>query len=579
MFFEGNAKRRRYVALVTLWNSNDSLFAFKELLSYTYRCIPGDHPSESWDDFAYGITFCIIALAVFGGSIAMGIVGPSLVQIGNVAPVRPSILFYPETPADDDAIQILQDFGLRAPGVMRALGSVEAARVTLRSRVSIDQDISHPSRENGDRVISLTYSYSLSGVDLGLQSETDLALAVEGSCITEYGWYDETAEEDPTDRYNSTLADAYLLWNDASMPAWVYLNSFDTQHAPMASFRLHPQGYERLLGGSNVSYAVIVHSARRSSISPGSDPWYATEPRNRPDRRYNAGYRMKRQRPVLSCWQQDKWRYGTQNVDSVFDLMDIPGIQIPTVLLEVLETAFGTSPMIVRLGNASGDSALRSRTTSPNGVIDAGASSIYDDMERLILASFVASRNVFSDATMFSEQENYPNVFRSSTAEPKDGAGNFVVSSPDIQTFSLTGIVTVTVIFVALILANSVVWLLVRFHHGRQGSEQASLVTNDIWTRFHVLTAVQLFRCMYEPGADTDSRQWSCGASVPAGAGEPVELARNKAHTYCKGHINKETHCPPKKPEVDLRSNDGEEPNAGTKGAVRPVTVSAAPIL
>ncbi|RYP67497.1 hypothetical protein DL769_005744 [Monosporascus sp. CRB-8-3] len=577
MFFDGNSKRRRYVALVTLWNSNDSWFAFKELLSYTYRCVPGD--GESWDDFVYGLTFCIIALAVFGGSIAMGIVGPSLVQIGNVAPVRPSTLFYPDTPAGDDAIQTLQDFGLRAPGVMRALGSVEAARVTLRKRVSVDEDTNHESWGDGDRVISLTYSYSLSGVDLGLQGETDLALAVEGSCLTEYGWYNEIAEEDPTDNYNSTLADGYNLWNNASEQAWVYLNDFDIQHAPMASFKLHPQGYEQLLGGSRVSYAVIVHSARRSSISPGSDPWYATEPRNTPDRRFNAGYRMKRQRPILSCWQQDKWRYGTENVDSVFNLRDIPGIQIPTVLLEVLETAFGTSPMIVRLGNASGDSALRSRTTSPNGVIDAGASSIYDDMERLILASFVASRNVFSDATMFREEENYPNIFRSSTAEPEDGAGNFVVSSPDIQTFSLTGIVTVTVIFVALILINSVVWLLVRFHHGRQGSGPASLVTNDKWTRFHVLTAVQLFRCMYEPGANTESSQWSCGTSVPPGTGKSVELARNTAHTHCKGHINKETHCPPKTPDVDLRSNGGEEPNAGTEGAVRPATGNAAPNL
>ncbi|RYP33111.1 hypothetical protein DL767_004896 [Monosporascus sp. MG133] len=577
MFFDGKDKRRRrYVALVTLWNSNDSWFALKELLTYTYRCVPSNagnagnagNARESWSDFVYGLTFCILAFAVFAGSIAIGIVGPSLVQIGNVAPVRPSILFYPSTPAVDP-VQQLQDFGLRAPGVMRALGSVEAAEVTLRSRVFIEPHPSYPNRENGDRVIGFTYNYLLSGVDLGLQGGTDLELAVSGSCITEYGWYNETAEEDPTDGYNSTLSDAYLLWNNASEPAWVFLNYFDTLHAPMASFQLHPQGYEQLLGSSNVSYAVIVHSARRSSISPGSDPWYATEPRDRPDvRRFNAGYRMKRQRPVLSCWQQDKWRYGTQNVASVYDLKRIPGIQIPMVLLEVLETTFGTSPMIVRLGNASGDSALRSRTTSPNGVVDAEASSIRGDMDRLLLASFAASRNVFTDATMFGRQENYPNVFEGPNALPKAGAGNFVVSSPDIKTFSLTGIVAIAVIFVALLLTNSVVSLLVRFHHGRQGSGQTSLVTNDRWTRFHVLMAVQLFRCMYEPGAATASRQWSCGASVPAWDGESVKLVRDTSHTHCKGHINKETHCPPEKAEEN-HLNNGKGPNAEAKYKVR----------
>ncbi|KAH7110719.1 hypothetical protein EDB81DRAFT_863039 [Dactylonectria macrodidyma] len=61
---------------------------------------------------------------------------------------------------------------------------------------------------------------------------------------------------------------------------------------------------------------------------------------------------------------------------------DVPGMKIKEVLLDVLEAALGTSPMIARLGNASGDSTLRSRTTSPNGVINAQASKMVDDMER-----------------------------------------------------------------------------------------------------------------------------------------------------------------------------------------------------
>ncbi|RYO82915.1 hypothetical protein DL766_003392 [Monosporascus sp. MC13-8B] len=530
MLFDGNATRRRYVALVTLWNSNESWFAFKELLSYTYQCATY-HPNSDpyWGDVAYGLVFCIIALAVFGGSIAMGIVGPSLVQIGNVAPPQPSTLFYPRIPAADDPVQQLQEFGLRAPGLLRALGSVEAARVELRSRVLVDADTSYPDRENGDRVIGLKYGYSLSGLELGLQGGIDLELAVEGSCITEYGWYVESAEDDEVDMYH--------LWNNANDSAWVLLNLYETQHAPRATFHLHSQGVDQLLSGSNVSYAIIASSARRSSISPGSDPWYATEPRDEHDPRFDAGHWIKRQRPVLSCWEQNRWRYGTQNVASVYELKNIPGMAIPTVLLEVLETTF-TVPMIVRLGNASGGSALRSGTRSLNGVIDAHTCSIYDDIERLILASFVASRNVFSDATMFGQSGNYPNIFTSPNGQPGNGAANFVVSSPDIQTFSLTGIVTLAAISVVPIMARCAAWWLVRVHNGRQDPQLGA----NKWTRFHVLTAVQLFRCMYEPGADTQSRQWNCAMPVPDELDEnSFRLVPNKCQAYCKGHIDKDT--------------------------------------
>lgn len=79
LFFDGNASRRRYVALVTLWNSNDSWFAFKELVSYTFQCAARLGDGRGWRDFYYGLSLCLVALAIFAGSITMGIIGPSLV--------------------------------------------------------------------------------------------------------------------------------------------------------------------------------------------------------------------------------------------------------------------------------------------------------------------------------------------------------------------------------------------------------------------------------------------------------------------------------------------------------------------
>ncbi|KAG7290339.1 hypothetical protein NEMBOFW57_000339 [Staphylotrichum longicolle] len=572
--------RHRFVAVVTLWNSHDPWFAFKELLHYTYRQAAHSMNHQEWSDFWYAFGFCFLALAVYGSSIAMGIVAPSLVQIGNVAPVRPSTVFYPATPAD--SAQELRDFGLRAPSVMRALGSVEAAAVTLRLKVTVKQGRDYQPLPTGDRNISLDYGYSLSGVDLGISGGSDLGLAVEGHCITEYSW-----SRDPPNKDDPDSADYYRLWNDPgpdpALDAWVLLNEFDTAHAPSASFILHPNGPEQLAAGSDMLYAVMVHSARRSSITDGGDPWYATEPRQPPAdaSQYNAAFWMKRRRPVLSCREKNSWTYAGQAVSSVLDLKSIAGIKIPQVLLEILETTLGGGPMVVRLGNASGDSALRSRTTSPNGVIDAGASSMFADMERLILASYAATRNIFTDAVMFGQPGGYENLVKGPDGQPREGAGKFVVSSPDIQTFSLTGIVTLAVILLVLILLNCLTWLLVHFNHQHgqhpvaaadaaaepaetaetaetaKTAETTKTAETDVpqvttddsnsqhkWTRFHVLDAVQLFRCVYESEAKPRER-WSCDAAnrehyADPKDSEPFELRTcGSDKPRCMGHIVK----------------------------------------
>ncbi|KAK3309823.1 uncharacterized protein B0T15DRAFT_545920 [Chaetomium strumarium] len=572
--------RHRYVAVVTLWNSNDPWFAFKELLHYTYRHYQTfrSQGDKRWDDFRYGLVFCLLAFAVFGSSIAMGIVAPSLVQIGNVAPVRPSTVFYPATPAPEDSAQELHDFGLRAPSVMRALGSVEAAQVTLRQRVSITQNQDYAPLPDGDRNVSLDYRYSLSGVELGIFGGSDLRLTVEGHCFTEYSW----SRPAPPDGSDPDAADWYRLWNepgtdDDQWTQWVLLNQFDTAHAPSASFINHPNGAEQLAGGVDMLYAVLVHAAWRSSITIGGDPWYATEsrPANDPPAPYNAAFRMKRRRPVLSCGERNSWTYAGHAVTSVLDLKTTPGMKIPTVLLDILETTLGGGPMVVRLGNASGDSALRSRTTSPNGVIDAGASSMFADMERLILASYVATRSLFTDAVMFGGGADYANVVEGADGQPREGAGHFVVSSPDIQTFSLTGIVTLAVILLVLILLNALTWLLLHFHHqsenntgtnitteAQQTEAEAAAVkgpkpgmfglrkkTRDIraenkhkWTRFHVLAAAQLFRCVYEPETGPPPREvWSCSSvdtnHYENGSGKLV--VRTCGEAKCMGHIGK----------------------------------------
>jgi hypothetical protein len=376
---------------------------------------------------------------------------------------------------------------------------------------------------------------------MGLRWGSELSLDVTGSCITEYGWVDKRANS------NDNSGDVYRLWNIDSRDQTIFvpISKDVILDAPSAGFRSHPDGAAQLLKDSNVSYAVMIYAAHRSSISKSTDPRYATEQRKEPapGNQLEADYWMKRYRPFLSCWQQDKWRYGFHSVQSVNELKNIPGIKIKEVLLEILESAFGDSPMIVKLGTASGTSALRSRTTSPNGIIDAQNCRMIDDMERLILASFVASRSVFTDATMFPEVR-YPNLVTGGDKKPKSGAGDFVVSSPEIQTFSLNGITALLVLLVVLILANAATsWLLGFFYRNQNTTEQGNnLVDVDRWTRFRVFAAVQLFRCLFEGSENkVEQCEWSCEKTVPdVKKGDyEVKLVGGCGEDRCMGHLSK----------------------------------------
>ncbi|RYP63897.1 hypothetical protein DL771_009072 [Monosporascus sp. 5C6A] len=564
LLFPGGETRRRYVALVTLWNSNDAWFAFRELASYTYHYF-----GPPWGDFAYGLMLAFIAFIVYGGSLALGIIGPSLVQIGNVAPVRPSEVYYPVTASQNDYVGILTEFGLRAPGVLRALGSVEAADVTTRSRVNIHEERNTGTPDGSEPIRRLTYGYSVTGVELGLQHGSDLALTVEGSCITEYGWMPDNQPEQ---------VDVYRLW-DSDDPDQLFEVPIvqDIWNAPKASFLFHPDAQNQYRNTGNSSFAVIVWSAHRSSITQGSDPWYATEDRNaRREAPYGARFWMRRGRPALSCWQQDRWSYGSQTVNSVFDLRHIPGIRVPQVLLAVLEAALA-SPVLARLGNASGDSALRSRTTSPNGVIDASASSMRSDIERLLVASFVATRNVFVDATMFQTDGRWRNLVEASNGDPEDGAGDFVVSSPNIQTFSMVGIIVLVVILVALLLIESMITLVIRRHQQptrtsttqdnqppsgnnpnqltkdgikNPAKDSTKNLTSNRLIRFKVLSAVQLFRRIYEPEEGDSDASWPCEVHLPEDHDKTnFELAECKGRkAQCNGHIKGPQKLPPQGP-------------------------------
>jgi len=130
-----------------------------------------------------------------------------------------------------------------------------------------------------------------------------------------------------------------------------------------------------------------------------------------------------------------------------------------------------------------------------------------------------------------------PSLVHIADRRPKPGTGQFVLSVPNVQTFSLTGIVSLASILGFLALANLSIWLLVHFHQGR--GKRSSPDRGTKWARFHVLEAAQLYRCVYESGGAKPSLGWSCEKPVPEGedSSKICDLVHCCTKEWCKGHI------------------------------------------
>jgi len=562
------ASRRRHAALVVLWNSNDAWFALTRMVRYAFEC-----RNEGWE-LAYGLMWALVAFTVFGASIALGVVGPSLIHIGNAAPVRAEMAYYPLLTRDADVI--LKVFGLRAPSYLRALGSVEAADVTKRKDVMIDDErLPKWKGPNGEEpMYRLNYSYSITGTTMGLQHGSDLVLNVAGSCITEYEWYDAKASNDDYE--------VYRLWGSTDKKLqFVYpIDSSSIQNAPKVTFRIHPEPDSQRKDGK-VRFAAVAWGAHRASISEGSsDGWYSTENgKQNYTVPYGAKNWIKRGRPALSCWQQDIWRYGSQVAKNVEDIKNLQGVKVPVALLDLLSETL-SEPKLAELGNASGDSALRSRTTSPNGVIDASASSIRKDLERLLVASYVSSQSTFLDTTMMRD-DNWKNILEGGRGGPRDGVGDFVIVSPGIETFSIAGLATVVVSLVVLLIIESGVTALIRLH--RHPIDEKTGRPRR-WVLFKALAAVALFRRIYEhPDVDPEvymkDERWHCIAHFPDDKDKTdFDIKGCKTHR-CRGHIvaNSMPSSPSISQQEKIKSKPPSDTGAG-QAVDPPVSRPASPL-
>ncbi|EED23920.1 hypothetical protein TSTA_073100 [Talaromyces stipitatus ATCC 10500] len=381
-------------------------------------------------DLWYPLIWFAVAAVALAASLVVPILKTQSLKIGNVAPVNPKSVFVPYYfDPNSDMLETAQQMVLAVPAAMRAVG---AAGTIPANTVFISNATS--SSENGT-VFQLDYRYGISGSDFGLQKTPDLWLNVSGSCITDYTWYQYEDESG---------GDVYHMFNDPSNVQVVY-PSLDHGPAFATAYVDARDGYISI---SNISYALLVSSVGRQSLSNSTDPWYATE--NIVNNNPPWLYQVKNERPPLSCREETVWSYRGHTNDTLH-LRELTDNRLSKpVYIALSQNLY--NPMVTLMTDRIGRSSLASSTTYVQSGFDAKQCSVIADMTRLINTSYIATRNILSDSTTMSVQGrgDLLNVFSAFSAN-NSGSDEFVISSPDIITLSVKALIIVPTVFVGVI--------------------------------------------------------------------------------------------------------------------------------
>lgn len=347
----------------------------------------------------------------------------------------------PDRPRPDDYASIATFFSLEVPRILRALGST-AADEELRHQVNVSAAIPVGQTSSGEDILRIDYGYRATGADLGLQRFPDLTLTVTGSCATEYEWFNRTAiaNSDGT----AVAVDFYDVFGNETNASL-----FDGRQ-PVAQFFPGNVTAHGTLATSNATWAAVVSSVDRISFSPGTDPWYLTGPGA--DSKTGAQYTVLPARPALSCWQDDVWSY--QDHNSTIEALTsdaLPGLDLSVDLQNILLTVLGT-PVIAIVGQHLQASALLSSTTADGRIFDAGASSVHNDLERLVQAAYVATVNCLTDLTLYpaGAESQLRNIARGDSGQIPGGVADFVVWSPEVATLSTVVVIVIPSVFVGV---------------------------------------------------------------------------------------------------------------------------------
>ncbi|KAF8451381.1 hypothetical protein BDZ91DRAFT_802723 [Kalaharituber pfeilii] len=473
--------RTNYITMITSWNSSDHLHAIPVLLEHALKVfwdiLRNDNVMEStWKSFGLDVVILLLALGGWGGSLAMGLKFPDLLIIGSAAPVNPASVFYPDF-HNKSLDARLANAQYSRETAARAFAGVEGYEGKIEQFVNLTiSDRINTTNDSGEERYKIYYSYTVSGLDMGLQHLSHLTLHVQGQCNFEDSWYNKSMSGwyNKTEEFDGGDWEFYSVWpkNESdikglfelySLRGWVPISR---RQPPSAKFRL-PQ-YTITSGNNTINlvtgrsyYSIMPSTASRFSFTASKDAWYATQNQSYFSLAELYPYEVKNGRPPLNCWEDNDWSYkswrGTMAnlIGSGDDELRAP-VTLPLAIEVILSTQLAI-PIIANLGMTNPASALKSanQATSPDNAIDAKSTSAATDMRRLILASFLATRDIFRAAVIAgtaSASIKSSNILTTADGGYLEGTGDFIVVSRTVVALDFTQMIVVPATLACLLL-------------------------------------------------------------------------------------------------------------------------------
>ncbi|KAF4435388.1 hypothetical protein FACUT_7217 [Fusarium acutatum] len=438
-----DAGRARYVALVAFWNSSSPWTATTTMGHFLCQALinGGNGRVSRPEKFHAFVLFLLSAIIAFGG-IAASIFIPNAMSLGPAAPVHPKSVFVPEFEdiASSSSIRIGR---LKASAILRALGSTEAFKdVTARKNVETvrttlpGSNATHP-RQRYD------YGYTINAREFGLQTHLEFSHKVQGSCITEYNWLRPLPGIADPARYKG-----YVPFDlDPVEP--ILLDPTDNMTAlwtqPSMVVEYHPSTEDLTI--TNRSFALIPQLAHAGSITASTDPWYLTESFKSATAGF-LGYRVKSGRPAMSCWEESLLCLGKTctSVDGITKTPLLEGLRI------IVASKFAI-PILTYIINSAGPAALKSVAgVGGTGLLDCASSALKDDLDRLVLAAYLNSREVFRETALLGPQAGMSNLLESANGDLFPGSADFVMFTGDVTAISYSSLISIPVTCFAITL-------------------------------------------------------------------------------------------------------------------------------
>lgn len=449
--------RTSYIAVVAAWNANDPFQATLLMLRHTGHILKGMCRRQYKAEFncrnlLLDIAILVVASGTFAGSITAGYLFPDRLTIGSSAPVNPNLMHYPDLlrPQNGTKGPEFLKLNYASMGALRAFGAIEASEVTILQNINLQQHQDQSWTENGREAqrYRIDYGYNVTGAQMGLQMFGKLTVHVQGTCSFADDWWVNQLTDNSGKKY-----DNYTLWKDnqpaadgnKAIPA---VAEIDPSTAPLAYFARSG----KLANATKIYYSILPVVAGKSSITESFDPWYETIPHQMND----FSYQVASKRPPLKCYQTDEWSYnGWKGSTSELLYGDQAPVKFPEAIKIILGTEFSV-PMIVNIGMALQAGALKSSTRILPGRqtgIDAQSSSAIKDMKRIVLAAYLATRNIFRDAAMAGLElgKERSNVLERADGKMLDGVGDVVIVSSVVSSLRFGYFVAIPAILASLL--------------------------------------------------------------------------------------------------------------------------------